>query len=422
MEAKALERTETVADKFWKSSLLLFLALRLADVVNAFAGIYLVPKYVGAKELGAVLPLANFAGFLSLPVLIVATVFMRQVAVLAEEKAFGEIKSLVRGMFVAGAVVFAAALFGAKMVMDDFLERLRIEEGSLAFLIVASAVAAAMAPVYSNVLVALKRFKTLSLLNFFSAPVRVASMLLLMPFRALSGYFAAQATPGIFVMLGSIAALRKELAVKAKPFWTRSRLREVSVFGAATALFVVAPSLQSLLETTALRQCLAANDSAAYYMVTRFSEIAAYAGATLATVLFPFAVGANSLEVRKIVKKAMAASIAISVVLAGGFALSGSQVLALLPDGAIYSGYTGSLVALTLVAGANSAAACAVNWLLASGRRRWLWWWCLSHIGYSFAFWMNSRYGQWSLASIIAVQAGFTFFKLVAAAFSLRLR
>jgi hypothetical protein len=39
---------------FWWYSLMIFCACRAADLLNAFVGLWLVPKYIGPSELGAV--------------------------------------------------------------------------------------------------------------------------------------------------------------------------------------------------------------------------------------------------------------------------------------------------------------------------------------------------------------------------------
>ena len=52
---------------FWWYSLLLFAALRCGDLINAFVGLWLVPKYVPPEELGAVLPLMSFSTFIGFP-------------------------------------------------------------------------------------------------------------------------------------------------------------------------------------------------------------------------------------------------------------------------------------------------------------------------------------------------------------------
>ncbi len=63
-----LDKLHARMGDFWWYSLMLFCACRAADLLNAFVGLWLVPKYVDPSELGAVTPLGNFAGLLALPV------------------------------------------------------------------------------------------------------------------------------------------------------------------------------------------------------------------------------------------------------------------------------------------------------------------------------------------------------------------
>ena len=51
-----LKKLRTRLGDFWWYSLMLFCAQRSADAMNVFVGLYLVPKYVGPAELGAVMP------------------------------------------------------------------------------------------------------------------------------------------------------------------------------------------------------------------------------------------------------------------------------------------------------------------------------------------------------------------------------
>ena len=60
-----LDKLHARMGDFWWYSLILFCACRAADLLNAFVGLWLVPKYVAPSELGAVTPLGNFAGLLA---------------------------------------------------------------------------------------------------------------------------------------------------------------------------------------------------------------------------------------------------------------------------------------------------------------------------------------------------------------------
>ena len=79
---------------FVKHSLLLFLALRIGDVVNLAAGMWFVPKYVSPEEIGAVLPLTSFATLLSLPVFAFAMTVMKESAWLAAKGERGYFRSV----------------------------------------------------------------------------------------------------------------------------------------------------------------------------------------------------------------------------------------------------------------------------------------------------------------------------------------
>ena len=146
---------------FWWYSLMLFCACRTADILNAFVGLWLVPKYVDPSELGAVMPLANFANFLALPAAIFAMTFMKEVNSLAISKEYGKMKTLIRGVFTATGIFLIVTIFASRLLMPSFMKSIRIAEGSLGFLILTSAFVGCVAPIYTNVLQALKMFKAI---------------------------------------------------------------------------------------------------------------------------------------------------------------------------------------------------------------------------------------------------------------------
>ena len=213
---------------FWWYSLMLFCACRAADVLNAFVGLWLVPKYVDPSELGAVMPLTQFANFLAIPVAAFANTFRNELTRLSIAKEFGKLKTLMRGVFAATAVFLFVAIVVARFTLPLFLERIRIVEGSLGLVIIATSFVGAVAPIYSNALQALKKFKAQSLLSIVGAPVRLIAMLIAMPFRAITGYFVGQAAVPVFTIGASVIALRKELSVKAEPYWTRETFKKFS--------------------------------------------------------------------------------------------------------------------------------------------------------------------------------------------------
>ena len=326
---------------FWWYSLMLFIACRAADLLNAFVGLWLVPKYVPPSELGAVLPLLNYASFLSLPIAVFSGAFRNEISGLAIRSEYGRLKTLMKGVFIASAAFIVLAITVSHFALPHFLTRIRIVEGSLGLLILFTSFVGALAPVYSNTLQALKKFRETSLINFLSAPIRLVTMLLTMPFRPIAGYFVGQAATPLFTGIAAVFSLRRELSVPAEPYWSREVVRR---FGRLLALFAVSGasgSFAALVETTVLRQRLPEIDSAAYFMVTRFSDIASYLYSALVFALFPFSaeLAARGKDLRPLLLKASAATTVFCAAAALLFTFIGRSLLEILPHGSAYAAY-----------------------------------------------------------------------------------
>jgi O-antigen/teichoic acid export membrane protein len=226
-------------------------------------------------------------------------------------------------------------------VLPAFLERIRIVEGSLGMLILFASFAGTVAPIFGNTLQALKKFRETSLIHLLGAPLRLVTMLIAMPFRPLAGYFAGQAATPLFSCVAAVFALRREWTVPAEPYWSRDVVRR---FGRLLLLFAIsgtAGAVSSLVETTVLRQRLPEIDSAAYYMVTRFSDIAGFLYNTLVFTLFPFTaeLASRGKDLRPLLLKASAATTVFCAAAALLFAFTGRTLLGLLPHGSAYADY-----------------------------------------------------------------------------------
>ena len=320
---------------------MLFCACRAADLLNAFVGLWLVPKYVDPSELGAVMPLTQFANFLALPIAVFANTFRNEVSRLSIGKEFGKLKTLMRSVFIATAIFLFVAIIVARFTLPIFLERIRIVEGSLGMIIIATAFITAVAPIFTNTSQALGKFKANALMNLVGAPLRLLTMLAAMPFRPLAGYFVGQGASPSFNIVASVVALRKELSVKAESYWDRATMRK---FARLLAIFLAsgaAASVATLVESTVLRQRLPDLDSAGYYMATRFSDISNFLYCTLVFTLFPFtaALAAKGRDLRPLILKSAVATIGFSALVALPFFFFGEAILAFLPHGEQYSAY-----------------------------------------------------------------------------------
>ena len=320
---------------------MLFLACRAADFLNAFVGLWLVPKYVDPAELGAVMPLANFANFLALPAAVFANTFRNEFTRLTVSREFGKLKTLMRGVFIAAAVFLFLAIVVSHFMLPHFLDRIRIAKGSLGILILAASFLGTIAPIYSNAIQSLKKFKSYSIINFLGAPIRLITMLVAMPFRAISGYFVGQAATPAFGIVASVCCLRRELSVKAEPYWSKEVFHRFSRLIMIFAASAIAGGVSSLVEATVLRQRLPDIDSAGYYMATRFSDIASFLNTTLVFTLFPFTaeLAAKGKSMRPLLLKASAATLAFCALVALPFFFIGKPILAFLPHGDQYAAY-----------------------------------------------------------------------------------
>lgn len=404
---------------------MIFCAMRAADCLNVFVGLYLVPKYVDPAELGAVMPLTQFANFLAIPAAVFASTFRQELSTLATNRQFGKMKTLMRGVFIATAVFFFAAIVISRFVLPEFLSRLRIAEGSLGLVILASSFIATIAPVYTNALQTLKKFKVYSIINIISAPVRLVTMLVMMPFRAITGYFVGQAATPAFSIAASVLALRKELAVPAESYWTRA------VSGRITRLFLVFTlssaigGLVSLLESTTIRQCLPAVESAAYYMVTRFSEITSFIATTLFFTVFPFAAesAANGKDTRPLILKCMGATALFSAALALFFAFAGEPVLKFLPQGDLYAPYAWAIPAMIGISALSYCGSYFTTARTAANRLGYMWWTLPLHLVYAAALWLAARHATiGSLGVMLLWMGGFQIIRLALTLFSMAIQ
>ena len=100
---------------------MLFCAMRAADCLNVFVGLWLVPKYVEPSELGAVMPLTQLANFFAIPIAVFASTFRNELTTLAINRKFGQMKTLMRGVFTATAIFLFLAIVICRLVLPAYI-------------------------------------------------------------------------------------------------------------------------------------------------------------------------------------------------------------------------------------------------------------------------------------------------------------
>ena len=274
----------------WWFTVILFIAQRLSDVVNAVAGLWLVPKYVPMEELGAVLPLANIGGMLGLPLGLLSIPLLKFLNQYIQEGAFGKAKSLLRDTLLLAAVFLLLLLAFSPVIMPAVFDRMRIEDGSLSILIVTSGVVAALNPIFQTTLQALKRFNALTWLGLELAVVRFGTMSVCLPIRGLSGYFVGQIVPILAVITSTLWIVRDKLIlrVRCEPYF-QENWSKIARYSIAPIIYSLSMTFAGTVTSVVIRRCLPDVESAGYYMISRFAEISMALGLTCAVILFPLA-------------------------------------------------------------------------------------------------------------------------------------
>lgn len=366
-----LQRVKLWLGPLWWYTAILFFVQRLGDLVNAFVGLYLVPHYVSQSELGAVLPLTQVGGMLALPLTILMMTFSKYANTYATRGEYGKVKSLLRDIFILALFLFVATLLYARFFMPLVFERMRVSDGRLGMLVVASSVLCALASIFASALQALKKFRLIAAVGLLSAPLRLVTLLICLPIRALSGYFVGQLVPALLSMGMSVYGVKELFLknIKAEPYWRQDgfNLLKYAVPVTAGLLF---GTLQSLVEAFVIRHRLPDLESAGYYMISRFAELGSYVGTTLIFVLFPLASEQHERSDRsqKLILQGMGLSLASGLLLAFGFWLLGKHVLNLVAAWRVYVDFTPHLAVLTVICALRITANCFVTYEMACHR------------------------------------------------------
>ena len=358
-----------VGDLWWYSAMI-FIACRSGDVIQAFIGLWLVPKYVGQEELGAVLPLQQLSGLFSVPLAVLAIVFSKFVNTYATHGEYGKVKSFIRDVLITASIIFLLCIAVAYFVVPHFYERLRITSGALTILILAAGFAGNISQLFTNALQGLKQFKTLTIVNLIGAPIRLVTLLIAMPFRALSGYILGQATPPASTSIVAAVAIHKELRNTSIDTTWRHDLPTILRYMWPVAIYTAFGTLFGTISATVYRQRLPEIESAAYYLISRFAEIAGYVGLSMMVVLFPMASEAHEKgkENTKALWHTIMATASISVILAIFFSLTGSSIFSLTETWRAYLPYAKLLPWMTLIVGASTIIGATLSYEMACRR------------------------------------------------------
>ena len=371
-----LHRFHARCGDLWWYAILLFLAQRFGDTINMFVGMWLVPKYVPQNELGAVLPLMSLVGFIGLPLTLITTPFLKFITVFVDRGEFGKAKSFVKDVFV-GVVIFSGlSLLLASVVLPFMFERLRIENGSLGLLMVAVCLLGAVATLFGNMMQGFKMY-SLSVWTFaLSAPFRLLLMVVLMPFRPLSGYISWQTAGPVVAILGAWKVFCRHLgnSVSCEPYW-KEHGSAIIRYTLPFVLWTVVTTVSSTIDSLVIRHRLPEFESAGYYIITRFSDIAAYLGMAFSAFIFPMVASnkARDSASLKVLSHSVIGTAVVGVVFGLVLLVSGRYILGLSKLWQPYSDLSGLMALLAFNTTASAVGGCLMTYETAQGRFRFLW-------------------------------------------------
>lgn len=361
----------------WWYTLLLFVAQRICDLINMFVGLWLVPKYVPQSELGAVLPLSQFASFIGIPLAIVATPFSKFLLDYVARGEYGKVKSLLRDVFVCTGCLALLTLIFAYVCLPFLFDRMRVPVGSLGALIVAVSILSSVSSVFSSAVQGLKLYSATVLLNVLAAPLRLVLMLVFMPFRPLSGYFVGQGAAPSVNVVGAIWVLRRYLgrAVRAVPY-LREDGRAMVRYSIPFFVLTIFSNLFSSVDLLVIRHRLSDFESAGYYMISRFTDISSYLGMAFVVFLFPMVAGlkANSPDGRRTLVHSVVGTVVSGAVVAILLGFSGDWLMGLTEAWRPYRSMSGYMPLICCLNVLSMTCGCYVSYETAQGRFGFLKW------------------------------------------------
>jgi len=309
------QRVKAWLGPIWWYAAMMFAVQRFGDVINLYAGLWLIPKWVPQEELGALLPLTQLGGLLGLPLGIILQPFTKFVNTFGARDEYGKVKALLTDALL--LVGFFSILIGAYTWLSapHLFARMRIERRGIVLLICILSVASILLPILNSALQALKQFRCISAIGLIASPVRLLVLLALLPLSGIMGYFAAQVALYLVSIGIGFWGLRKVIGRGIRRESYAGHIREMAWYTLPVTLLMAVGSVTSTVQVFVIRQRLPDVESAAFYFVSRFAEIPNMLWTAIAVAFFPIV--SEAFEKGRDTARMLAQSLAFTV-LGGG--------------------------------------------------------------------------------------------------------
>lgn len=281
------QRCRSRLGDLWWYTLLAFIVHRLGEVINLVIGLWIVPKYLPADQLGAVLPLMSIGAFIGFPIAIVLLPVGKFLNVFATKEEYGKVKALLTDSCAISLLFAIGIAIWLFISGDGILERMHVTDRRIFIPIAGFAIITCIDPIIQSAQRALKCFNALIISGFIAPYVRLVGMLLLLPGLGALGYLSAQLAMSLTgVLIGSFVIFRLFLSLGKRESYF-GHWREMLLYSMPLLVLTLAARVQMPVETFVIRHRLPLDVSAGYYYSTMFGAIPGYITSALMLVLGP---------------------------------------------------------------------------------------------------------------------------------------
>lgn len=329
-----LKRLRTLLGPLWWYSALLFGVSRMGDLINLYAGIFLVPAYVPGDQLGAVRPLLLLAALVATPIAWLVLPAEKFLNVFTERGERGKAKALLRDVLVATLVLSLGIAAVLTAYPDPWIERLKLQDRNLLGLVAVLAALACLRPVLVAATRSFRLFDAVVLSGLPGPFVRCLALWALLRFWPLKGYLAAHALADVVGLLVLVVALSRHARSSGPSASYRSHLPEMARYALPLLAYDLATRIQAPVEALVVRQRLPEFASAADYLIQSLAMIPAYFGDAVAMFFFPLVSSRHEQgrPTSRLLGQAMGVSALLGLGCAAALAVTGPWLLSLRPD------------------------------------------------------------------------------------------
>ena len=134
-------------------------------------------------------------------------------------------------------------------------------------------------------------------------------------------------------------------------------------------------TVSSTIDSLVIRHRLPEFESAGYYIITRFSDIAAYLGTAFGAFVFPMVASkqARDQESQKILTHSIFGTLIVGLLFSGFLAVFGKNILGLTQLWQPYSSLSGLMALWSVNTTLSAVTGCLITYETAQGRFRFLW-------------------------------------------------